>query len=83
MRVSFYFYKLSFSFFLCHQEAVSVALEVEFTRFGRPECYYNELPAQLKPKRDKIAKILSDVGMVPTIPEGGYFILADFSSLSK
>jgi kynurenine--oxoglutarate transaminase/cysteine-S-conjugate beta-lyase/glutamine--phenylpyruvate transaminase len=45
------------------------------------ECYYNSLPAELNPKRDRMAKFLSEVGMLPTVPEGGYFMLADFSHI--
>ena len=63
------------------KEAVAVGFEMEQARFGKPECYYNELPAELKPKRDQLANYLTDIGMVPTIPEGGYFMMADFSSL--
>jgi kynurenine--oxoglutarate transaminase/cysteine-S-conjugate beta-lyase/glutamine--phenylpyruvate transaminase len=36
---------------------------------------------ELEAKRDFMAKFLSDVGMVPTIPEGGYFMVADWSAL--
>ncbi|CAB4054956.1 CCBL [Lepeophtheirus salmonis] len=35
-----------------------------------------------KPKRDYIARVLKDIGMNPVIPEGGYFILADWSSFA-
>ncbi|KAJ8300948.1 hypothetical protein KUTeg_022467 [Tegillarca granosa] len=35
--------------------------------------------AELKPKRDKLAKLLADNGMKPIVPEGGYFMLADIS----
>ena len=30
-----------------------------------------------------MAKFLEEVGMIPTIPEGGYFMVADFFNLSK
>jgi kynurenine---oxoglutarate transaminase / cysteine-S-conjugate beta-lyase / glutamine---phenylpyruvate transaminase len=29
-----------------------------------------------------MAKFLADVGMKPTIPDGGYFMIADWSALS-
>uniref|UniRef100_A0A1B6EIW5 Aminotransferase class I/classII domain-containing protein n=2 Tax=Cuerna arida TaxID=1464854 RepID=A0A1B6EIW5_9HEMI len=30
-----------------------------------------------------MAKFLKDVGMEPTVPEGGYFMLADWTALAK
>jgi kynurenine---oxoglutarate transaminase / cysteine-S-conjugate beta-lyase / glutamine---phenylpyruvate transaminase len=49
---------------------------------GTPECYYESLAEELRPKRDKMAQFLAEVGMVPTVPEAGYFMIADFSQLS-
>lgn len=37
----------------------------------------------LEKKRDKMAKFLSEVGMAPVMPDGGYFMIADFSALGK
>lgn len=50
---------------------------------GQPECYFSSLPEELEGKRDRLAAILRDVGMTPVIPEGGYFMLVDVSSLSE
>lgn len=63
------------------QEAIALSFEKELPRMASPECYYNSLSEELRPKRDKMAKFLSEVGMRPTIPEGGYFMVADFSKL--
>lgn len=63
------------------QEAVAQGFELELGRLGQPECYFLSLPRELEAKRDFMAKFLSDVGMVPTIPEGGYFMVADWSAL--
>jgi len=30
-----------------------------------------------------MAKFLSEAGMIPTVPEGGYFMMADWSALGK
>lgn len=38
---------------------------------------------ELEPKRDALGKVLAELGMTPTIPEGGYFMLADISNLSE
>ncbi|XP_014482843.1 PREDICTED: kynurenine--oxoglutarate transaminase 3 isoform X2 [Dinoponera quadriceps] len=65
------------------QEAVAISFELELERFGQPECYFNSLAKELMPKRDYMAKFLSEVGMVPTIPEGGYFMIANWTSLEN
>ena len=65
------------------QEAVAISFDTERQRLNSPECYHNSISAELKPKRDKMAKFLEEVGMIPTIPEGGYFMVADFSNLSR
>ena len=58
-----------------------MSFEKEIPRLFTPECYYEQLPAELLSKRDKMAAFLSEVGMVPTVPEGGYFMVVDFSHL--
>ena len=40
------------------------------------------ISADLVSKRDFIAETLREVGMKPVIPEGGYFIMADWSDLA-
>nr|CAD7427666.1 unnamed protein product [Timema monikensis] len=64
------------------QEAVARGFELELQRLGKPECYFESLPRELLSKRDFMAKFLSEVGMIPTIPEGGYFMIADWTSLA-
>jgi len=64
------------------QEGVARSFEVELARLGQPESYFLSLPRELKEKRDFMAKFLSEAGMRPTIPEGGYFMLADWSPLT-
>ncbi|XP_019891754.1 kynurenine aminotransferase [Musca domestica] len=65
------------------QEAVARGFELEMTRLDSPECFFNSLPRELQVKRDFMAKFLQDAGMKPTIPEGGYFMLADWTNLEK
>jgi len=65
------------------QEAVARAFETEMDRFDSPECYMKSIVEELEPKRDFMANMLRDVGMRPIIPEGGYFMLADWSALGK
>uniref|UniRef100_A0A3Q3WAZ6 Aminotransferase class I/classII large domain-containing protein n=1 Tax=Mola mola TaxID=94237 RepID=A0A3Q3WAZ6_MOLML len=63
------------------QEAVAQGFEREHELFGTPESYFQQLPAMLHRKRDKLASLLESVGLTPIMPEGGYFMTADFSSL--
>ncbi|BFZ05904.1 hypothetical protein BsWGS_08942 [Bradybaena similaris] len=63
------------------QEAVARGLEAEMAKIGKPECYFTALAEQLKPKRDYLAKMLSEAGLRPVIPDAGYFMLADYSKL--
>ena len=65
------------------QEAVARGFEIELPQIDKPECYYHSLPAELNPKRDRMASFLSEVGLVPTVPEGGYFMIADFSNIGQ
>lgn len=65
------------------QEAIAVGLEKEMDRTGDPKGYWNDLSSSLEKKRDKICDFLNAVGMTPTVPQGGYFIIADFSKLAS
>ena len=62
---------------------VARCFELELSRFGAPESYFKSISAELKPKRDRLAKLLLDIGLTPVIPEGGYFMLADISKIAK
>ncbi|XP_076821311.1 kynurenine--oxoglutarate transaminase 3-like [Clavelina lepadiformis] len=63
------------------QEAVAVGFEEEISRLGEEHSYFKELPRELKVKRDKIVKTLTEIGMMPIIPDGGYFMVADASNM--
>ncbi|XP_044262023.1 kynurenine aminotransferase [Tribolium madens] len=65
------------------QEAVAVSFEKEIARLDKDECYFNSISSELAAKRDFTSKFLCDVGMKPTIPEGGYFMVADWSPLES
>ena len=64
------------------REAVARAFELELSRLDSPDCYFKSISRDLKTKRDFIAKVLDDVGMKPVIPEGGYFIMANWKDLA-
>ena len=65
------------------QEAIAVGLEAELARFGRPDSYLAQTNAMMREKRDKMCTFLKEVGLRPIVPEGGYFVLADMTSLGK
>ncbi|XP_024942705.1 kynurenine--oxoglutarate transaminase 3 isoform X2 [Cephus cinctus] len=64
------------------QEAVAVGFEEEIKKFGQPDCYFHSLAKELLPKREYMAKFLCDVGMTPVVPEGGYFMVANWTALA-
>lgn len=64
------------------QEAVARGFEKEMERLDSPDCYFKSISVDLLAKRDYIAQILTEVGMHPVVPEGGYFIMADWSALA-
>ena len=56
------------------QEAVAVGLETA-------DDYYAELAAMYQANRDFLADALAEAGMLPNIPKGTYFMMADISPL--
>lgn len=69
--------------FSIKQEATAISFEKEIARLDQDECYFNSISPDLVDKRDFMVKFLCEAGMKPTIPEGGYFILADWSPLES
>ncbi|XP_076014592.1 kynurenine--oxoglutarate transaminase 3-like isoform X1 [Genypterus blacodes] len=65
------------------QEAVARGLLLNYELMGQPQCYFSSLAEELEGKRDRMAAVLQDTGMSPIIPEGGYFMLVDVSSLNQ
>uniref|UniRef100_A0A8B9JCP9 Kynurenine--oxoglutarate transaminase 3 n=1 Tax=Astyanax mexicanus TaxID=7994 RepID=A0A8B9JCP9_ASTMX len=68
---------------LCPNEAVGQGLLRDYELMGKPECYFSSLAEELQSKRDRMATILTQAGMNPVVPEGGYFMLADVSALNQ
>ena len=69
--------------FVTFQEAVAVSFETEQAKVGQKDCYFTAVADELQPKRDMMAKFLTEAGMKPTIPDGGYFMMADYSNLGN
>lgn len=60
-----------------------MGLEKEMEQIDNPEGYWKSLSSSLQKKRDFLCSFLSSVGMTPTVPEGGYFLVCNFSKLGK
>ncbi|KAF6036560.1 CCBL2 [Bugula neritina] len=66
------------------QEAVADGFELEINRLetNKEQSYVYTLPnVELLPKKNRMAAMLKEAGLVPIIPEGGYFMLADWTKL--
>jgi kynurenine--oxoglutarate transaminase/cysteine-S-conjugate beta-lyase/glutamine--phenylpyruvate transaminase len=65
------------------QEAAAIGFEHELSRFNSSESFFKSLAVELKGKRDFMATFLTESGFEPTIPEAGYFMIADWSHLAN
>ncbi|CAH1643697.1 unnamed protein product [Spodoptera littoralis] len=65
------------------QEAIARSMEFELARFDSPDCYFKALARELMPKRDLLVETLRENGFKPTVPESGYFIVADWTKLAN
>uniref|UniRef100_A0A665W8Z4 Kynurenine--oxoglutarate transaminase 3 n=1 Tax=Echeneis naucrates TaxID=173247 RepID=A0A665W8Z4_ECHNA len=61
---------------------LKICLLLNYELMGQPECYFSSLAEELEGKRDRLAALLQEVGMTPVIPEGGYFMVVDVTSLN-
>jgi aspartate/methionine/tyrosine aminotransferase len=51
------------------------------TALGLPQAYYDEMTADYHARRGLIMEILSQMGFVAPMPEGAYYVLADYSQM--
>ncbi|CAF1580147.1 unnamed protein product, partial [Didymodactylos carnosus] len=65
------------------QEVVARCFEHELKRLNSPDCYFNSISNELLEKRDRIVQVLKECGMKPIVPDGGYFILADWTKFNN
>ncbi|CAF4707064.1 unnamed protein product, partial [Rotaria sp. Silwood2] len=73
-----------YSVFICptlSHEVVARCFEYELKRLNSPECYLNSVSNEFLEKRNQFAEVLKECGMKPIVPDGGYFILANFSQI--
>ena len=64
------------------QEALAQAIEHEIKLLGTKDSYWKWMVDTLFAKRNQLVDMVKAAGMVPIIPEGGYFMMADVSPLS-
>lgn len=61
------------------QEAVARGFEHEINLLNTPGSYFQTLSSELKPKMIYLFESLQNNGFKPIIPEGGYFMIADWT----
>ncbi|XP_071606740.1 kynurenine--oxoglutarate transaminase 3 isoform X10 [Heliangelus exortis] len=64
------------------QEALAQALWIDYRRMDDPGCYFHSLSQELESKRDRMARLLQEAGLKPVVPDGGYFMIVDVSTLN-
>lgn len=65
------------------QEAIAVGLEKAMEPGSESSEYWCDLSGALQSKRDFMCASLRAAGMAPTVPQGGYFLVCNFSSLAS
>lgn len=61
------------------QEAVARAFEQQINSLDTPDSYFHSLPKELNSKKQYLFKVLQDNGFDPIMPEGGYFMIANWA----
>lgn len=61
------------------QAALAEVLRHEKNLIGTEESYWYQLSKMAKVKRDNLYRMLSDAGLDPLLPNGGYFMMIDIS----
>lgn len=63
------------------QEAVAQGFAAEIPKLGTGESYFETISEELRPKRDAFVAACKDAGLVPIVPQSGYFMLADTTAV--
>ncbi|HEV2619150.1 MAG TPA: pyridoxal phosphate-dependent aminotransferase, partial [Acidobacteriaceae bacterium] len=48
---------------------------------GLPPTFYTDMAVEYQQKRDQLCQALTDAGLIPSIPEGAYYVLANAARL--
>jgi len=65
--------------YVCAPAPLQIGVARGLARLGPP--YYEKLRADYAAKRDRICEALGVAGLVPYVPQGAYYVLADASAL--
>lgn len=65
------------------QEAFAVTFENEIENFGTAKSYLHEFRKAAESKRNDLVKSLTDFGMTVSVPEGGYFLMANWTTMAE
>ncbi|CAL8073142.1 unnamed protein product [Orchesella dallaii] len=65
------------------QEALAAALELEIKKLGSRDSFFYKMVTDLKGRRDMMTRACKDAGMIPIVPEGGYFMIANWRPLES
>ncbi|RWS23754.1 kynurenine--oxoglutarate transaminase 3-like isoform X4 [Leptotrombidium deliense] len=65
------------------QEAFAVGYEMEYERLNQNLSFRKQFARSLQDKRDLIVNMFSEVNTNAVIPEGGFFLIVDFSNIAK
>ncbi|CAH1733132.1 kynurenine aminotransferase-like isoform X1 [Aphis gossypii] len=65
------------------QEATARGFEHEISALDTPESYFQNLCKELRPKMLFLSNVLKETGFKPIIPDGGYFIISNWTSLEN
>lgn len=61
------------------QEAVARSFEQQISFLDTPNSYFQSLPNELNSKKHYLFKVLQENGFNPIMPEGGYFMIANWA----
>ena len=64
----------------CSATPLEIGISKAF-KIAQENNYFEGLASTLQTKRDKLCRALSDAGMKPIVPQGGYFVMADTSKI--
>lgn len=61
------------------QEALARGFEHEISILDTPDSYFQNISKELKPKMLYLSKVLQENGFKPVIPDGGYFMISNWT----
>ncbi|OXU30506.1 hypothetical protein TSAR_011543, partial [Trichomalopsis sarcophagae] len=75
-------FKLVYSDPTPSQIAVAAAMNNFRKDLDRPNSYLSSYLKELQSKRNDVVDMLEEIGMSPIVPEGGFFVMANWTALS-